>query len=67
MTLAQLIEAHEQRRPQPVSSRAVLTPRGDAAVAVYRLGQQLAALEPDDRHAVLALLRGLVADVDRTA
>jgi hypothetical protein len=67
MTLAQLIAVYEARMPQPISSGAVLTPRGDAVVLLIRLHRQLDGLESDDRDYVLDLVRGLVADVGRTA
>jgi hypothetical protein len=67
-TLVDLIAAHEAARPRPINRpTSILTPCGDATVAVYRLGQQLAALEPDDRDYVLDLVRGLVADIESLA
>jgi hypothetical protein len=67
-TLVDLIAAHEAARPRPVNRpTSILTPRGDATVAVYRLTRALAQLDPADREYVLDLVRGLVADTDRPA
>lgn len=64
-TLFEIIETFEARRhhPAPASQRAVLTPRGEAAVAIIRLKRQLAALTADDRDELLPLLADLVAAV----
>jgi hypothetical protein len=68
MTLAEIIAAHEAARPTPINRpTAVLTPRGDATAAAYRLKRRLEALGPDDRGIVLALLADLVAAAGATA
>jgi hypothetical protein len=54
MTLAECIDQYQQRQPAPIG--AVLTPKGAAVLAVYRLRRQLAAPDPADRSEVAAML-----------
>jgi len=54
-TLTALIEAHEQRLAEPITVPAVVTPKGDAVIAVYRLKRLMADLSPADRAEVVGL------------
>ena len=67
MTLAEIIACHEAAQPEPISERAVLTPRGSALVAIERLRRQLATLEPADLEIVGPALMTLVVDATRDA
>lgn len=67
LTLADLIASHEQRDSEPISGRAVITPKGHATVSVLRLEHQIAGLEPADRHYVLARLADLLDGSQQSA
>jgi hypothetical protein len=56
VTLAEIIHAHEQRTTARPAAAGVITPRGMAAIAAYRLLRQLRELAPEDRLYVTAML-----------
>jgi len=69
MTLAEIINLHEQRTTAPLrrSAAGALTPKGHATINLYRFVRQLRTLGPDDRACVLALMaaeiRPVIADL----
>ena len=52
--------------PEPIAERAVLTPRGHAAVAVIRLKGQVIAHDAESRAWIVELLRDLADDLAAT-
>lgn len=59
MTLAEIITRHEQAtsdQPSRHPAAGAITPRGHAAIALYRFVRQLRALNHEDRAHVVAML-----------
>jgi hypothetical protein len=67
MTLAECIARHHDAQPAPIAPHDVLTPLGDATVALYRLKAAMAALEPRERAEIVGLAAselGIVAGTE---
>jgi hypothetical protein len=61
MTLQQCIERHEQRATARPAAAGIVTPKGDATIAAYRLLRALRALAPEDRAAITEMLAAELA------
>lgn len=65
MTLAECIARYEAAHVVPIAERAILTPKGDAAVAVSRLKAQIQALDAEDRADLIDMVAQLARELRR--
>jgi hypothetical protein len=63
MTFAEISARYEAAQVTPIAERRVLTPKGDAAVAVSRLKEQIEALDVPDRADLIEMLAQLAREL----